>query len=188
MLPQNPRGGSRGSFCIAVINLLKQVIRQLGEEKYAGGITREIIRRRPLETTADLVDAIKAGMPTAARFGSGHPARKTFQALRIAVNGELDAIDAALPLASKGFLEINPDALVLSAFKRAEDADDMILRLYNPTKRLLKGNVRFFRPVKKALMTNMNEEPQKGGAIKMTGNRIHFDAPAKKIITIKLVL
>lgn len=78
---------------------IKQVLRQLGEEKYAGGITREIIRRRPLETTADLVDAIKAGMPTAARFGSGHPARKTFQALRIAVNGELDAIDAALPLA-----------------------------------------------------------------------------------------
>lgn len=106
-------------------------------------------------------------------------------------SGSLDkppAPDAALPLASKGFLEINPDALVLSAFKRAEDSDDLILRLYNPTKRLLKGNVRFFRPVKKALMTNMNEEPQKGGAIKMTGNRIHFDAPAKKIITIKLVL
>jgi 16S rRNA (cytosine1402-N4)-methyltransferase len=78
---------------------INQILRTLGEERFAGGIAREIVRRRPLETTVDLVDAIKAGMPTAARFGSGHPARKTFQALRIAVNGELDAIDAALPIA-----------------------------------------------------------------------------------------
>jgi 16S rRNA (cytosine1402-N4)-methyltransferase len=78
---------------------LIQIFRGLGEERFSGGIAREVIRRRPLETTSDLVDAIKAGMPTAARFGSGHPARRTFQALRIAVNGELDAIDAALPIA-----------------------------------------------------------------------------------------
>ena len=78
---------------------LKQILREYGEERYAGGIAREIVRRRPLETTSELVDAIKAGMPTAARFGSGHPARRTFQALRIAVNGELEAIDAALPVA-----------------------------------------------------------------------------------------
>lgn len=76
-----------------------QILRNLGEERYAGGIAREIVRCRPLETTSDLVDAIKAGMPAAARFGSGHPARRTFQALRIAVNGELEAIDAALPIA-----------------------------------------------------------------------------------------
>lgn len=78
---------------------LKQILREYGEERYSGGIAREIVRRRPLETTSELVDAIKAGMPTAARFGSGHPARRTFQALRIAVNGELEAIDAALPIA-----------------------------------------------------------------------------------------
>lgn len=78
---------------------IARTLRELGEERYAGGITREIIARRPLETTADLVDAVRAGVPAAARFGSGHPARRTFQALRIAVNGELDAIDAALPLA-----------------------------------------------------------------------------------------
>ncbi|HTU15183.1 MAG TPA: 16S rRNA (cytosine(1402)-N(4))-methyltransferase RsmH [Solirubrobacterales bacterium] len=80
-------------------NRIKQILRNYGEERYAGGIAREIVRRRPLETTSQLVDAIKAGMPTAARFGSGHPARRTFQALRIAVNGELEAIDAALPVA-----------------------------------------------------------------------------------------
>jgi len=78
---------------------ISRILRSLGEERYSRGIAREIISRRPLESTSELVDAIKAGMPAAARFGSGHPARKTFQALRIAVNGELDAIDAALPIA-----------------------------------------------------------------------------------------
>lgn len=78
---------------------IARALRELGEERYSGPIAREIVRRRPLATTTDLVDAIKAGMPTAARFGSTHPARRTFQALRIAVNGELDAIDAALPIA-----------------------------------------------------------------------------------------
>lgn len=78
---------------------ISRILRSLGEERYSRGIAREIVSRRPLESTSELVDAIKAGMPAAARFGSGHPARKTFQALRIAVNGELDAIDAALPIA-----------------------------------------------------------------------------------------
>ena len=59
----------------------------------------EIVRRRPLRTTSELVAAIKAGMPASARFGGGHPAKRTFQALRIAVNGELDLLNEALPLA-----------------------------------------------------------------------------------------
>ena len=50
-------------------------------------------------TTSDLVDAVKAGIPTSARFGGGHPAKRTFQAIRIAVNGELDSLDDALPTA-----------------------------------------------------------------------------------------
>ncbi|MGK2932602.1 MAG: 16S rRNA (cytosine(1402)-N(4))-methyltransferase RsmH [Solirubrobacterales bacterium] len=78
---------------------IKQILQIHGEERYAGPISREIVSRRPLNTTSDLGGANKAGMPTAARFGSGHPARRSFQALRIAVNGELDAIDAALPIA-----------------------------------------------------------------------------------------
>ena len=56
-------------------------------------------RRRPLETTAELVDAIRDAVPPAYRFGRGHPAKRTFQAIRIAVNGELDSLDRALPLA-----------------------------------------------------------------------------------------
>jgi 16S rRNA (cytosine1402-N4)-methyltransferase len=78
---------------------LAQVIRRYGEEREAGAIAREIVRRRPLESTSELVAAIKAGMPTQARFGRGHPAKRTFQAIRIAVNDELEALELALPLA-----------------------------------------------------------------------------------------
>lgn len=78
---------------------IAQVLKRLGEERYAGGIAREIVRRRPLRTTSELVAAIKAGMPASARFGGGHPAKRSFQAIRIAVNGELDALHEALPLA-----------------------------------------------------------------------------------------
>jgi 16S rRNA (cytosine1402-N4)-methyltransferase len=75
------------------------VLRRFGEERYAGGIAREIVRRRPLRSTADLVAAVKAGIPASARFGGGHPAKRTFQAVRIVVNGELDSLDEALPAA-----------------------------------------------------------------------------------------
>jgi 16S rRNA (cytosine1402-N4)-methyltransferase len=78
---------------------IAKALRRFGEERYAGGIAREIVRRRPLESTADLVAAVKAGIPASARFGGGHPAKRTFQAVRIAVNGELDLLDDALPTA-----------------------------------------------------------------------------------------
>jgi 16S rRNA (cytosine1402-N4)-methyltransferase len=78
---------------------LATAIRDYGEERHARSIAREIGRRRPLHTTAELVDAIRAAVPPAYRFGRGHPAKRTFQALRIAVNGELDSLDRALPAA-----------------------------------------------------------------------------------------
>jgi 16S rRNA (cytosine1402-N4)-methyltransferase len=78
---------------------IAQALRRFGEERYAGGIARQIVRRRPLSTTSDLVAAVKAGIPASARFGGGHPAKRTFQAVRIAVNGELDSLDDALPTA-----------------------------------------------------------------------------------------
>jgi 16S rRNA (cytosine1402-N4)-methyltransferase len=78
---------------------IAQALRRFGEERYAGGIAREIARRRPLHTTSELVAAVKAGMPASARFGGGHPAKRTFQAIRIAVNGELDSLEDALPTA-----------------------------------------------------------------------------------------
>lgn len=106
---------------------ISRMLRDLGEERYAGGISRQIVARRPLHTTSDLVDAIKAGMPAAARFGSGHPARRSFQALRIAVNGELEAVDAALPIAWDT-LEIGGRIAVIS-FHSLEDR--RIKRFFN---------------------------------------------------------
>ena len=78
---------------------LAAVIREHGEERHARAIAREIVHRRPLETTAELVEAIRAAVPPAYRFGRGHPAKRTFQAIRIAVNEELDSLDGALPAA-----------------------------------------------------------------------------------------
>ncbi len=75
------------------------VLREYGEERHARSIAREIVRRRPLHTTAELVEAIRASVPPAYRFGRGHPAKRSFQALRIAVNGELDSLDRVLPAA-----------------------------------------------------------------------------------------
>ena len=76
---------------------LAGTIREYGEERHARAIAREIVRRRPLATTSELVEAIRAAVPPAYRFGRGHPARRTFQAIRIAVNDELAALDRALP-------------------------------------------------------------------------------------------
>jgi 16S rRNA (cytosine1402-N4)-methyltransferase len=73
------------------------VLREFGEERYASQIARAIVRARPLETTQELVDVIKRAVPAPTRFASGHPAKRSFQAIRIAVNGELDQLDRALP-------------------------------------------------------------------------------------------
>jgi 16S rRNA (cytosine1402-N4)-methyltransferase len=81
---------------------LTDIFRGYGEERYARPIAKAIVRRRrerPFERTGELVETIKAAIPTPARFGEGHPARRVFQALRIAVNDELDALETALPAA-----------------------------------------------------------------------------------------
>jgi 16S rRNA (cytosine1402-N4)-methyltransferase len=81
---------------------LARVLREYGEERYAGRIARAIVRarqRRELQSTGQLVEVIKGAVPTPAQFAGGHPARRTFQALRIAVNDELSQLAAALPAA-----------------------------------------------------------------------------------------
>jgi 16S rRNA (cytosine1402-N4)-methyltransferase len=78
---------------------LTEIIRRFGEERHSGRIAREIVRRRPLSTTSELAEAVRASLPPAARFGRGHPAKRTFQAIRIAVNSELESLDRALPAA-----------------------------------------------------------------------------------------
>jgi 16S rRNA (cytosine1402-N4)-methyltransferase len=78
---------------------LAEIIRRFGEERHSRRISREIVRRRPLSTTSELAEAIRSSLPPAARFGRGHPAKRTFQAIRIAVNSELESLDRALPAA-----------------------------------------------------------------------------------------
>jgi 16S rRNA (cytosine1402-N4)-methyltransferase len=78
---------------------LAELFRRYGEERFARQIARAIVRRRsehPYERTAELVDTIRASVPAPRRFGDGHPARRVFQALRIAVNDELGALAAWL--------------------------------------------------------------------------------------------
>jgi 16S rRNA (cytosine1402-N4)-methyltransferase len=78
---------------------LARIFHRYGEERYAGPIARAIVRRRatePFHRSGDLVDTIRRAIPTPAQFGQGHPARRVFQALRIAVNDELRAVEDGL--------------------------------------------------------------------------------------------
>jgi len=81
---------------------LARLLKEYGEERYAGRIARAIVRTRaqaPIETTQELVEVLKSAIPIPAQFAGGHPAKRTFQAIRIAVNAELEQIDEALPVA-----------------------------------------------------------------------------------------
>jgi len=81
---------------------LARLFREFGEERYATQIARGIARerrRRELTTTTELVDVIVHAVPVPARFAGGHPAKRVFQAVRIAVNDELIQLEGALPLA-----------------------------------------------------------------------------------------
>jgi 16S rRNA (cytosine1402-N4)-methyltransferase len=81
---------------------LARLLREYGEERYASQIARAIgrtRRRQEFASTQQLVDAIKTAVPIPAQFAGGHPAKRTFQALRIAVNDELAQLEEALPMA-----------------------------------------------------------------------------------------
>jgi 16S rRNA (cytosine1402-N4)-methyltransferase len=101
---------------------LTRIFRDYGEERCARQIARAIVRRRreqPFERTGELVETIKAAIPAPARFGDGHPAKRVFQALRIAVNDELGSLEAALPSA---FEMLRPGGrLAVISFHSLED-------------------------------------------------------------------
>ena len=83
---------------------LRRILFDFGEERYAPAIAKGICRAResaPIETTAQLVDIIKSSMPPAALREKQHPAKRSFQAIRIAVNGELDALPPMLEAAAE---------------------------------------------------------------------------------------
>ncbi|MHB8492899.1 MAG: 16S rRNA (cytosine(1402)-N(4))-methyltransferase RsmH, partial [Solirubrobacteraceae bacterium] len=101
---------------------LAGLMRELGEERHARAIAHAIVERRarePIESTLALVDTINSAIPAPARFAAGHPARRVFQALRIAVNDELAELDSALP-AAWGILR-DGGVLAAIAFHSLED-------------------------------------------------------------------
>lgn len=101
---------------------LARIIREYGEERWAKRIAQFIVRARaqgPIRTTTQLVDVIKAAIPAAARREGGHPARRTFQAVRIAVNDELGVLERGL----EGALQVLAPGgrLVVITFHSLED-------------------------------------------------------------------
>lgn len=95
---------------------LTRILRQYGEERFASRIAVAIVRERarePFTTSARLVDLLRAAIPAPARRTGGHPAKRTFQALRIEVNGELSVLERALP-AAVAALAVGGRAVVLS--------------------------------------------------------------------------
>ncbi|MDQ1621962.1 MAG: rRNA (cytosine1402-N4)-methyltransferase, partial [Actinomycetota bacterium] len=98
---------SRGQTAADVVNNyseedLVRIIRKWGEEKFAGRIANRIVAARaekPFATTGELVEQIRAVVPAGAAKSGGHPAKRTFQALRIEVNEELDVLERAVPAA-----------------------------------------------------------------------------------------
>jgi len=78
---------------------LARVLRVYGEERFARRIAEAIVRERPLATSARLAELVRDAVPAATRRTGGHPAKRTFQALRIEVNDELAVLDSALPAA-----------------------------------------------------------------------------------------
>lgn len=101
---------------------LRRILYEYGEERYAPAIAKAIVRARetaPVATTLELVEIIKSAMPPAALREKQHPAKRSFQAIRIAVNGELDALPPMLHAAVEG---LNPGGrLAVITFHSLED-------------------------------------------------------------------
>ncbi|WP_018657266.1 16S rRNA (cytosine(1402)-N(4))-methyltransferase RsmH [Actinomadura flavalba] len=112
---------TRGATAADVVNTyppaeLARILREYGEERFAQRVAAAIVREReraPLESTAVLADLVRTAIPAATRRTGGNPAKRTFQALRIEVNGELETWRAALP-AALGALPVGGRVVVLS--------------------------------------------------------------------------
>ncbi|WP_029288756.1 16S rRNA (cytosine(1402)-N(4))-methyltransferase RsmH [Cellulomonas sp. HZM] len=118
---------TRGRTAADVLNTyderdIARVLRVYGEERFAGRIARNVVQARtraPLTRTAELVDIVRASIPAATRKTGGHPAKRTFQALRIEVNGELEVLERAVP-ASIEALAVG-GRIVVEAYQSLED-------------------------------------------------------------------
>ena len=134
---------------------LADILYKFGDEKYSRQIARKIVERRqnrPIETTFELVEVIKEAIPAFARRTGGHPAKKTFQALRVAVNHELDvlqeSLEEAIELLKPGgrisviTFQSDEDKIVKNIFKKYSEVEvprgmPMIPDSMKPTLRLV---------------------------------------------------
>ena len=134
---------------------LADILYKFGDEKYSRQIARKIVERRqnrPIETTFELVEVIKEAIPAFARRTGGHPAKKTFQALRVAVNHELDvlqeSLEEAIELLKPGSrisvitFQSDEDKIVKNIFKKYSEVEvprgmPMIPDSMKPTLRLV---------------------------------------------------
>ena len=101
---------------------LTRILREFGEERFAKRIAGEIVRwraRKPFTTTGELVELLYAAIPAPARRTGGHPAKRTFQALRTAVNAELDSLGDAVPAAMSALSA--GGRIVVMAYQSLED-------------------------------------------------------------------
>ena len=109
--------GKQTTTAAEIINTLNakdltRIIRDFSDEKWASRIAQFVVQareERPITTTGELVDVIKAAIPASARRAGGHPAKRTFQALRIQVNSELDVLQSGLDAAIRW---LNPDGYI----------------------------------------------------------------------------
>ena len=171
---------------------LTRVLRVYGEEKFASRIAAAIVRERskaPLSSSARLADLVRDSIPAAARRTGGHPAKRTFQALRIEVNGELAALDAALPeaidaLSMGGRIVVLSyhsleDRIVKQAFAaRARSSAPVDLPVVppgsGPTLRLLTRGAELPTPAE------VSANPRAASVKLRAAERIDPDAPAPK--------
>lgn len=115
---------------------LADIIYQYGDEKFSRQIAKKIVEKRqdkPIETTFELVEVIKEGIPAFARRSGGHPAKKTFQAIRVAVNNELevlqDSLEEAIKLLKPGgricviTFQSHEDKIVKKLFKKYSEVE-----------------------------------------------------------------
>lgn len=125
------RGPSAGDLVnTADVHELARILQQYGDERFALRIARAVVAARPIGGTAQLADVVRTAIPAATRRTGGHPARRTFQALRIAVNDELgilpDAVDDAVDVLAPGgrcvvlAYHSGEDRIVKARFRHAE--------------------------------------------------------------------
>lgn len=117
---------------------LKEIFYRYGEETYSNSIVKQIIKNRPIESTLELVDVIKKGLPNKVLNSKGHPAKKVFQAIRIEVNKELESLEVSLNSVIK---LLNPGGrCVVITFHSLEDR--IVKEIFNSVSKLPKTNRR----------------------------------------------